>query len=101
MLGDHLMDMTGRRTECEQSRADDSRKTKIETSECGQEADNGEAQTSRGDFELERTVSPTNEGRRHPPEEGMHHEVVEIANADGPEHVPGKQLFDDERLTDR
>ena len=89
--------MASRRAEHEQARANNSRKTKIEASERGKKADNGETETCRCYLELEWAVGPTDEGRRHPSEEAMHYEVVEIADADSPEYVPGEQLFDDDR----
>ena len=67
MLGFHLIDMTSRRAEHEQARANDSRKTKIEASERGKEADSGETEACRRHLELEWAVGPADEGRRHPP----------------------------------
>lgn len=101
MLGHHLIDMAGRRAEHEQAGADDGRKTEVEASKRRNEADNGKTKTCGRHFELEWTVRPADESRRHFSEEAVHYEIAEIADADDPEHVPGKQLFNDIGRFDR
>jgi hypothetical protein len=97
ILSRHLIDMARGGAEREEARTDDSGEAKIEAPKRCEEADDRKAQARRRDLELEWAIRPADERGRHPSEERMHGEIVEIADADDPEDVPGQQLFDDER----
>src|SRR6185312_6360258 len=93
----HLADMAGGGAEREQAGADNRGEAQIVAAKGGEEADDGKAQAGRRHFELERAIGPSDERGGQPAEERVHDEVVEVAHADRPEHVPGQQSIDDER----
>jgi hypothetical protein len=93
--------MTARRAEQEQGRADHRRQPEIEAAVKGEEADHREAQAGETHLGLERAVGPADEARRHRAEKGMHHEVVEKAEADREQQEIREQCFHNDRRRQR
>jgi hypothetical protein len=88
--GDHLNDVTDRRAQREDTG------TKIVAPEGCEQTDGGVAKARGPDFELERTVGPTDEGSGHLAEEDVHDKIIEVIDPDTEEYVPGEELFDDD-----
>ena len=59
------------------------------------------SQAGRADLELERTIRPADESRRHLAKEDVEHEIVEIGHANGPEDEPRQELLDRHGLAHR
>lgn len=97
----HLVDVPARCTEEEDRGADHCGEPEIETTTKGEKPDNREAQTCETDLSLKRTVLPTHKTGRHLAEEGVHHEIIEKAEAYGKKKEIGEQLLDDNRRRQR
>lgn len=94
MRRDHLIDVATGRAEKEDRRADDSGSPQANIAAKGEEPDNRKAETGETDFGLKWTVGPADEPRGYLAEEHVHHEVVEIADADREQQEIREQRFD-------
>jgi len=88
----HLVDVSHRGAEKKQRRSQDRRQPQVEAAECGRESHGRKAQARHADLELERAVGPTDEGRRHLPEEDMKDEIAEVSHAEGEKDVMAARM---------
>jgi hypothetical protein len=91
---EHLVEMTARRPEQEQRRADHGGESEIEAVAEREEADHRKAEAGKTHLRLKRAVRPTDEARCHRAEEGVAYEFVEKGEADREQQEIREQWLD-------
>src|ERR1043166_7746610 len=96
MSGDHLVDVTGARSQCENPRCNQSSKTKWQTGLERNNARDANPETGKPYFCLKRAVLPADKYWRRPTEEHVEYEIHDVAYS-----YREQQVIREECLSDR
>ena len=95
MRRDHLVDVTGARSQCENPRRNKSSKTKWQARPERNNARNANAETSKPYFCLKRAVLPPDKYWRRPTKEHVEYEIHHVAYSYREQQVIGEECFGD------
>ena len=95
MSGDHLVDVTGSRSQCENRRRNQRSKSKWQAGFERDNARNANTETGKPYFSLKRAVLPADKYWRRPTEEHVEYEIHHIAYSYREQQVIGEERFGD------
>ncbi len=95
MSGDHLVDVTGARSQCENRRRNQRSKSKWQAGSERDNARNANTETGKPYFCLKRAVLPADKYWRRPTEEHVEYEIHHIVYSYREQQVIGEECFGD------